>query len=587
MRRLAPPGRRGDGRGPEDTEGSAPDSEAPPTLQERLESGYQGPAVPASGADDPAAVISSLEITDCLQRDGWFGRIFHPGEVSFRETRPGNSLHLSVDGNRLLAHVDLVSPLKLEKDRGARYSVVRVAAHNLTGMAGDLVRLLRGRQGDHRCELDAEWSWTRGERGERPVDDGSTVLATAPRPAARLRRRSGPPGPPGNLQLEVGVDGPLDGDRLRRAVADTLGPHWNDDGDALDEVDGDDDEAVSAARTDLQAQVLPLDAAPLRLRLVHRPGGDLVMANLNYAVVDGFAAMQLLRIVAQAYDSGEAPKEPPDLLALHDVPVRPAAGDDTRTVWVYRAAVERVRNLLTPPALLAPDRQESRSGFGYHGATLSVEETRTQVHFEHPGTSTDILLAALHQAIAEWNVGHGHTGGRISVLVSANLRSAQLTAEALGNFSVTARVSTSRRHRRSPAATLAAVRSQTSRNRRRRTGVALLEALDRLGLLALWARQSVIVLDPVSVNRNVDSAMLCNLGRLVDPPCFGAGGGSAAEVWFSPPTRIPVGLSIGAATVAGRLHLVFRYPQRLFDDDAARRFANCYLHQLRRLAPPA
>jgi NRPS condensation-like uncharacterized protein len=240
-----------------------------------------------------------------------------------------------------------------------------------------------------------------------------------------------------------------------------------------------------------------------------------------------------------------------------------------------------VRNLLTPPALLVPDHTGEEPGFGYHLVNLPEDATRALVHFDHPGTSTDVLLAALHLAIASWNAEHGHPGGRISVLVSANLRSSELPQRAVGNFSTTARVSTSRRRRVNTAEALEAVTAQTGRNRRSRTGTALLEALSRSGLLALWAKQSVIVLEPVTGNRNVDTAMLCNLGRLSDAPVFGDDAGEATEVWFSPPTRIPVGLSIGAATISGRLHLVFRYPHRLFDDDAARRFAECYVHQLR------
>jgi hypothetical protein len=33
-------------------------------------------------------------------------------------------------------------------------------------------------------------------------------------------------------------------------------------------------------------------------------------------------------------------------------------------------------------------------------------------------------------------------------------------------------------------------------------------------------------------------------------------------------------------TVAGRLHLTFRYPHRLFSAEAARRFADCYVEHV-------
>jgi NRPS condensation-like uncharacterized protein len=567
------------------------DGRPPPSLQSRLNDQRQ--ELPARvgalpGSYDPVGLLRTLEDGGRFHRDRWLGRIFHPGKVSFRESQPDNSLHISVDGNRMSAHVDRVSPLDLRSERASRYSVLRIASHNVSGMAGDVVRLLRGRQGDHRCELDCEWSWPAGGNGGGAAGDGPPPGIGREPVKGRVGDAASPAGPPWNVQVEVRVAGRLDEARLRQAFADALGRHWVPAGGPgpLTVVDCPDDTALEAARADLQSLALPLDAPPLAARLARSPSGDVVMANFHHAVMDGFAAVQVLRSVARSY-AGQAPPRPSlDILALHDIAVRPAVSGTARGVWLYRAAVEKVRNLLTPPALLASDSASEEPGAGYHLVELSEDDTRDLVHFDHPGTSTDVLLAALHLAIAAWNAEHGRTGGRISVLVSANLRSPKLPEEAVGNFSVTARVSTSRRHRAGTAEALEAVTAQTGRNRRSRTGVALLEALDRSGLLALWAKQSVVVLEPLTGNRDVDTAMLCNLGRLVDPPGFGGEAGETVEVWFSPPTRILVGLSIGAATVSGRLHLVFRYPHRLFGADAARRFAECYVKQLRLAAAP-
>jgi hypothetical protein len=55
-------------------------------------------------------------------------------------------------------------------------------------------------------------------------------------------------------------------------------------------------------------------------------------------------------------------------------------------------------------------------------------------------------------------------------------------------------------------------------------------------------------------------------------------------MWFSVPARAPLALSIGTVTVAGCLHLTFRYPRRLFSPDAARRFAECYVAKVRQIA---
>jgi hypothetical protein len=74
--------------------------------------------------------------------------------------------------------------------------------------------------------------------------------------------------------------------------------------------------------------------------------------------------------------------------------------------------------------------------------------------------------------------------------------------------------------------------------------------------------------------------MLANVGWLDAPPSFGPDAGPVGEVWFSSPARTPHSLCIGAVTVAGRLHLTFRYPHRLFGADAARRFAACYVDHI-------
>jgi NRPS condensation-like uncharacterized protein len=156
----------------------------------------------------------------------------------------------------------------------------------------------------------------------------------------------------------------------------------------------------------------------------------------------------------------------------------------------------------------------------------------------------------------------------------------------IGNFSVTARVLTSRRHRSDSAAALRAVTSQTTRNKRSRTGIALLAALDRSGLLPLWSKQSLVVLQPLTRNRLVDTALLANLGWVEKAPWFGDEAGETVHVWFSSPSRAPQMLCVGAVTVSGQLHLVLRYPHRLFDAAAAERFADCLVAELTARAGP-
>lgn len=495
----------------------------------------------------------------------------HPGSVSFRENRTTDSLHVVVHDDHVAAHVDRISPLVLIPDNPTRYSVRRAAVHNLATVAQDLISILRGRQGDHRSELDCEWMWD---------PDGAV-----PDPGDLLDPHSSG----WSLQLEARVNGALDDGRLRGALAAALGrrPAGHD---VLDIVDTPDDASLGAARVRLHGRPVAVSEwPPLRATLAHHPDGDVLLLNLNHAAADGPAALAVLRAVAAAYQDDTAHVEAadadprPDFIAVGDLPVRPASAPVSTLLSRYLHLVERLRDWLTHPARLAPDQPENEPGVGFHLVRLSVDETRRVINVSRPGTGRNLLLAGLHMAIGHWNLQHGTPGRRIGVLVPVDLRPPGWPEETVGNFSVTARVSTSRRHRAGPRTALRTVRIQKLRNKRVRTGIALIEALERSGLLPLWAKQSLVVLQPLTRNRFLDTAIFADLGWLENPPSFGDGA-DVVDVWFSTPARTPECLCIGAVTVAGRLHLTFRYPRRLFSADAARRFADCYLVQIRLVA---
>ncbi len=510
---------------------------------------------------DPVALFRHLEASGRFHRDTGFGRLFHPGRVSLRENIPSNSLHVVIEGNHIAAHVDRVSPLGLRPERPSRYSLRRAAAHNLDGMAQDFVRLVRGRQGDHRSALDCEW-----------LHELSPDLLSE---ADLLDRATSA----WSVQVEAQVTGMLDETRLRGALRAVLGDRHPDH--ELLVVPCPEESDLDAARTQLQGHPAGLtDWPPLRAALARHPAGDLLMLNINHAACDGFDALRLLQAIASSYASGTAPEAPFDVPAVYELPVRPASAPVS--VWAarYRSAVERLRDLLARPAQLAVDEDRDDPGFGFHLVCLSAEQSRQVVSLDRYATSRSFLLAGLHRAIGEWNAQHGAPGRRVGVLAPIDLRPPDWPEGRIGNFSVTARVSTSRRHRRDVGSALRAVAAQTIRNKRTRTGIALLAGLERSGLLPLWSKQSRVVLQPVTRNHRVDTALLANLGHLEEAPSFGERAGETVHVWFSLPARTPMTLCVGAVTLSGRLHLVLRYPRRLFSADAARRFGDCLVDQV-------
>jgi hypothetical protein len=544
----------------------------PATLQSSIEDADSSRAADAGTARafaDPVALLAHLDASGHFHRDGRAGRLYHRGMVSFREDVPTDSLHLVVDENRLAAHVDAISPLAVDAPT-SRYSAGRALAHNVAGMTIDVVGLLRGRQGDHSCVLNCEW--IAGESHDAPVT------------AALLDPAAGA----WSVQIEARVAGRLSEARLRAAVRLALGPSRLEH-DVLEVVVCDDDDALAGARSRLQSLVVPVTSTPpVRVHLARHPAGDLLMLNLNHAAADGVAALSVLDCIARAYAGDALPGGPLDFLAGRDLPVRPASPSASVAARAGTRALEWLRDVLARTGRLAADEASDRPGYGFHHVALSPQQTAHVVDVDRAGTSRNVVMAALHLAIGDWNREHGAPGRRIGVLVPADLRPPGWRDTAIGNFSVTARVSTNRRERRGAAAALKAITSQTTRNKRTRTGIALIAGLQRAGLTALWAKQSTIVLEPLTGNRLVDTAMLCNLGTL-DAPSFGPDAGDALELWFSAPARSPLSLSIGAISVGGRLHLTLRYPLRLFGPDAARRFGDCYLGALQRTAgaPPA
>jgi hypothetical protein len=502
---------------------------------------------------DPVALFAHLDASGRFPRDSRLGRVYHRGMVSLRENVTADSLHLVVHGNRVKAHVDGISPLDAEHDGPSRYSARQALQHNLAGMAQDLGRLLRGRQGDHRCELDCVWN-----AGEAPVSAQADSMH-----AVRLKAR---------------VTGSIDEARLRDAVRASLGDRASQR-DPLEVVDCSSDAELEDARHRLHSTTAPLSSPPLQACLAHHPAGDVLMLNLNHAATDGPGALRVLRCIAANY-AGDAGRHEVDFLAVSDLPVGPSStAVSALTRWRMRG-VQLLRDLLTRPASIAPDAGAQRSGRGSHQFSVSADDLRPQADAPPPWGRSDVLIAALHLAIGEWNLQHGTPCRRISVLTQADLRPPEFDHGTIANLSVTARMSTGRRDRATPAAAMTAIAAQAARNTSTRTGIALVAALERAGLLALWAKQSIVVLQPLSSNDGVDSSMLCNLGSL-EPPSFGPEAGEVVELWFSAPARSSSMLCIGAVTIGGRLHLTLRYPQRLFDAPAAERFAACYLDALR------
>lgn len=182
---------------------------------------------------------------------------------------------------------------------------------------------------------------------------------------------------PWSIQLEVRVKGSLDEGCLRAALSEALLRHpmararkaptgragenqyeWEippePEVDPLRVVECPDDDALVAARADLQSRGVPLaESPPLRMRLARDDGGDVVMVNANHAAMDGFGTLRFVQSVARAY-AGE-PDPVPDLDPLEARNVTMLVGTGDRRVKRRRRALlaEKIRDLAVPTARLA------------------------------------------------------------------------------------------------------------------------------------------------------------------------------------------------------------------------------------------
>jgi hypothetical protein len=247
-----------------------------------------------------------------------------------------------------------------------------------------------------------------------------------------------------------------------------------------------------------------------------------------------------------------------------------------------RILLGKARDVISVPARLASEAASAGPGWGVHQVRLSEGETQALIGLDHPGTVNELLMAALHLAIAVWNAEHAKRCGRIGVLMPVNLRPPEWHEELMGNFTLMARL-VSTPEQRSLEGVLPAVTAQTRLMKAQYSLAALIEFLGRTAFLPVWAKKASAAVFDIAGNRLVDTAELSNLGFLKQPQSFDGKAGETRELWFSPPARMPLGLSVGAVTAAGCLHLAFRYRLALFGPQTAADFASLYLSVMRLL----
>src|SRR4051795_8733176 len=196
------------------------------------------------------------------------------------------------------------------------------------------------------------------------------------------------PDEPWSVHLEIQVEGRLDDETVREAVAQAADRHpiaraqmrssrgtdvkyWWEIQDTLDPVpvdvvDTTTEDEREAARREVLNQVPDLDTpGPFAVRLVHHPDGDSLILNVHHAAGDGLGALRLMGSIVRAYAGEDDPIPDVDPLAVRDI--RDVVGPTSVTDRIGRA-VETIkylaRGVARPPPIAPHGPPGSDAGSG-------------------------------------------------------------------------------------------------------------------------------------------------------------------------------------------------------------------------------
>ncbi|MEA2483954.1 MAG: hypothetical protein QOC55_1901 [Thermoleophilaceae bacterium] len=401
-----------------------------------------------------------------------------------------------------------------------------------------------------------------------------------------------------SVHVEIRVEQHIDADSLRSAVAEAAAVHpmararlaparptdvsysWeiSDTPPDIDvvEIDCRQGDDLSAARERLLGGSPSLERpGPFTLLLAHDAGGDVLVLNLHHAAGDGLSAVRLMQSIARAYSGEEDPMPEVDALAARDVSAIAAPSIKERLTR-GRAALDYVARGVSPPTRLTPAGERDRAGYGFAFLSLDPAEVEQLLGLRREGaTVNDVLLAGLAVAVRRWNEAHGDGVGAVYLMMPINLRPPEWRDDVLGNFASYVSVRLGPDEHLALDAAIPAAATQTRRVKDGSIAGLIIDLFGAPTLLPTGLKRRMADLIPLSGNVVVDTAVLSNLGRISEVPVFGDAG-AVREIWFSPPGRMPLGASLGVATLGDRLFMTLRYRHAQFGQAAAEEFLTLF-----------
>jgi len=222
----------------------------------------------------------------------------------------------------------------------------------------------------------------------------------------------------------------------------------------------------------------------------------------------------------------------------------------------------------------------------YHATTMALSAIETQALRANGSiassvngvTLNDVLLAAFHRTLAAHAMPS--RGDSISVTVPVTQRQPDERHRFVANLTGQATTTSTSEERKTRLVTMQTMRDQTRRIKREETTDEPAELFSTSILPVRWQARIPKLVSLLTRDRFVATSRLSNLGRQATIR-FTSDGFEIAHLWFSPPARMPQGLTAGVIVYDEAIHLSLRACQDLWDRTALLDFANRFVDEIR------
>ncbi len=335
----------------------------------------------------------------------------------------------------------------------------------------------------------------------------------------------------------------------------------------------------------------PFHEFPVRALLLKKASSEShLVFSFDHSSLDGIRSLRFMEEAVKIYNGAAHPaasslselrRDKGDELLVFARSQRATSKNFYRRVFTslfYRFFI-RPLNL---PSRVFHDKSERCSATAYLAGSINqIELERIRSTAKTSGfTMNDVLLAACFRAIDKWNSLHHKAVGKATIMVPVNL-GPESFRDVISNQLSFVSMSTRPKERSDTLALLRKIRKDMRSMVTSGVSFSIIYFLhfgsyEPFPLIKAFAR--LLMAAPVQV----DTILLSNLG-IIWPEAAGEakmGSSTIKDVTFMVPVLTTMGLSIGAHTNHGSLHVCLGYKIGLFSKEKAQEFLNMFLEDV-------